>query len=197
MFINEKYLKHVYKMPELDHRKFSDNVLPDLINRLSMDRRVTAIELFTSINLSQNLGFGSKINLIESDTDNLINFAEIMERYIDKTKISDDIVVVYNPLFPFLSIEKIWDAYELVKTKKIGSAIGVDHYYQKAFSDDTAEIMDVGIFSVFRKSAFSASKSRLQRPVKSIGLNALELISLREFDDYELYGLVVNSGFIQ
>ena len=49
---------------------------------------------------------------------------------------------------------------------------------------------------MINKSEFMLKKNRLISPVDAVGLSALELVSLRVKDDYELYGLIVNSGLI-
>lgn len=59
-----------------------------------------------------------------------------------------------------------------------------------------AKISDRGIFAVINKMKFLQEGSRLISPLDTVGLSALELVSLRSEEDYELYGLIVNSGLV-
>ena len=75
--------------------------------------------------------------------------------------------------------------------------MGIDHSYSHLFENEFMEMFDIGIFSVFRVSNFKKNKQRIHKPVSAVGLKALELISLRQAEDYELCGLVINAGLNQ
>ena len=196
MFINTNYLEKKYNMSIELLNKFTFEVLPNLINRLSMDSRVLSIEIYTNDSLNKNIGFGSKVKLIKIESSDINSYTDLIDLKI-KSKINiEDIIVTYNPMFPFLSLDKIHMAYQKIVNSEFISSIGVDAYYKNAITSDNAEIFDAGIFSIFRLESFKKSKRRVNQPILSVNLNAVELISLREKDDYELYGLVVNSGLL-
>jgi len=172
-------------------------VLPNLLNRLSMDSRVLSIEIYTNDSLDSNIGFGSKVKIIKIESTDVNSYIDLINLKIRSKVNVEDIVVIYNPMFPFISLDKIHMAYKKIENLDFISSIGVDANYKNANTSNNAEIFDVGIFSIFRLENFKKTKQRVNHPILNIYLNALELISLREKDDYELYGLVVNSGLMQ
>lgn len=196
MFLSKSYLMNRYGMSQTIFGRFTKEVLPNLINRLSMDDRIEVINLFSSAEFNYDLGYGSKVNSIVINSNDSSGFGDLIKLSLNATECRSEIVTVYNPLFPFISIEKIYKAYKTIQNMKYSSAIGVDHYYSKIFKDDVAQVFDAGILSIFRSSDFNMNMSRVNSPIKGIELSALELISLRDSEDYELYGLVVNSGLM-
>jgi len=197
MFINKNYLEKKYNMNFDLLNKFITEVLPNLLNRLSMDSRVFSIEIYTNDSLDKNIGFGSKVKIIKIESTNIQLYSELIDLSIESNDNKKDIIIIYNPMFPFLSLDKIYQSYEKILNKEFASSLGVDGYYSNAITNSNVEIFDAGIFSIFKISDYNKSKNRVNQPVQSVNLNALELISLREKDDYELYGLVVNSGLMQ
>lgn len=195
IFANKNYLTTQYEMSEETICRFNLEVLPNLMNRLAMDSRVELVEIYTNEPESTNIGFSSKLKRHIVGTDNIKSFAEL----IDLCKVAEEnqIIVVYNPLFPFISLDKIYGAYRQVVDGRYESAFGVYDYYAEEISDSNLESMDLGIFSIFKADNFLKKKRRVLQPTKPIKLSAIELISLRQKDDYELYGLVVNSGLMQ
>ena len=197
IFINKNYLEKKYNMSIELLNKFTFEVLPNLLNRLSMDSRVLSIEIYTNDSLDKNIGFGSKVKIIKIESANIVLYPELIDLSIKNKINNEDIIVIYNPLFPFLSLDKIHTAYQKIVNAEFISSIGVDGYYKNTITNDNVEFFDAGIFSIFRLASYKKTKRRVNQPILSVNLNALELISLREKDDYELYGLVVNSGLMQ
>ena len=197
IFINKNYLEKKYNMGIELLNKFNFEVLPNLLNRLSMDSRVLSIEIYTNDSLDSNIGFGSKVKIIKIESTDVNSYIDLINLKIRSKVNVEDIVVIYNPMFPFISLDKIHMAYKKIENLDFISSIGVDANYKNANTSNNAEIFDVGIFSIFRLENFKKTKQRVNHPILNIYLNALELISLREKDDYELYGLVVNSGLMQ
>lgn len=195
IFTNEKYLSSRYEMSDETIRRFNSEVLHNLLNRLSMDSRVDLIEIFTNVSCENNLGFSSKLKRTIVNTENLRTYAELID--LCAISGSEELLIVYNPLFPFVSIDKIYFAYQKVMSGEFESAFGADAYYTGVINEQNAELMDVGIFSIFKIQNYQNTRRRIQIPALPVKLSALELISLREKDDYELYGLVVNSGLMQ
>lgn len=197
IFINKKYLENTYGMNDDLLNRFTVEVFPNLLNRLSMDLRVKSIDIFTNDLRQSDLGFGSKINLHQVDSTGIDEYSELIGLSLNNTGYQDGCMIIYNPMFPFVSIDKIHNAYEQVRSGKYTSAIGVDKNYSTKINRLNIEFFDAGIFSIFNVRDFKANKKRLICPVYLTQLNALELITLRETDDYELYGLVVNAGLTQ
>lgn len=195
IFTNEYYLTSRYEMGDETIRRFNSEVLPNLLNRLAMDSRVDLIELFTNESSDINVGFSSKLKRNIVNTANIKTYAELID--VCAASGGEELMIIYNPLFPFLSLDKIYLAHQKVISGEFQSAFGVDKYYTGIINDRNAESMDIGIFSIFKMENFRNTRRRIQLPALPIKLSAVELISLREKDDYELYGLVVNSGLMQ
>jgi hypothetical protein len=195
IFTNKKYLASRYKMSNETIERFNAEVMPNLMNRLAMDSRIGSIQIYTNESNNSSIGFSSKLIQTVVDTDNIDSYAELIDlcTAVDK----DEVIVIYNPLFPFLSLDKIHLAYQQIISGKFESAFGVDNYYARVVNDQNLELMDVGIFSIFKSKSFKNTRRRIHQPLLPVKLSAIELISLREKDDYELYGLVVNSGLMQ
>jgi len=195
IFANKNYLTSQYEMSEEMICRFNMEVLPNLMNRLAMDSRVELVEIYTNEPENTNIGFSSKLKRHIVGTDNIKSFTEL----IDLCEVAEEnqIMVVYNPLFPFVSLDKIYAAYCHVLDGRYESAFGVYNYYAEIINDNNFESIDVGIFSIFKTDTFKKKRRRILQPAKPIKLSAIELISLRQKDDYELYGLVVNSGLMQ
>ena len=193
---NIRYLKNRYQLLDDDVERLTKKALPELIKRLSLESLVDQLDIFTDVEFNLELGLSSKINIIKSETDKLVRAEDVIESYINISNNEQEILVIYNPLFPFLSIRKIKFIYDRVKEGHANSGLG--SYYDSIGLTDLNNVknIDRGIFSVIKKSEFILKKNRLISPVDAIGLSALELVSLRVKDDYELYGLIVNSGLI-
>ena len=57
-----------------------------------------------------------------------------------------------------------------------------------------ADAIDQGIFTIFKRDTFERTGDRRALPTDVFALSALESICLRAQEDYELFGLVKNSG---
>jgi hypothetical protein len=199
MFVNKSYLQKKYNMSFELLNKFTYEVLPNLLNRLSTDSRVRNIEVYTNDSLNKNIGFGSKVKIVKIESSDIILYQDLIDLSIKNKSINnnEEIIVIYNPLFPFLSLDKIDIAYRKIVNAEYVSSIGVDGYYTSTITNNNAELFDAGIFSIFTLDSYKKSNRRVNQPILSVNLSALELISLREKGDYELYGLVVNSGLMK
>jgi hypothetical protein len=193
---NSIYLKNKYKMDAKDIKRLTKEALPMLVERLSMDRRVEGIEVFSNIDLSLELGFSSKLKIIKSNTEKMNKPEDVILNYISKSQCKKEIIVIYNPLFPFISIKKIEILYQRVKNGFANSGVGSYFDAQGLCDENMVKISDRGIFAVINKMKFLQEGSRLISPLDTVGLSALELVSLRSEEDYELYGLIVNSGIV-
>lgn len=194
---NTKFLMKKYKKEDSDISKLSYEVLPRLIQRLSMDSRVEGIEIFSDIDFSSKLGLSSKIKVIKSNTEKMTEAEDVIFSYITVTQCEQHTLVIYNPLFPFVSIKKMDSLFNRVSSGLANCGIGSYFDDQGLNKKNIAERFDPGIISVINKSEFIQKGTRLIEPADTVSLSALELISLRSKEDYELYGLIVNSGLIQ
>ena len=167
-----------------------------LVERLSMDSRVDSIEVFSDMNFSLERGLSSKFTIIESNTEEMTKAEDVILNYISKTQSNQDVIVIYNPLFPFISIKKIEFLFQRVKNGYANSGVGSYFDAKGLYEEDTDKNNDRGIFSVINKAEFLRKHSRLISPIDTISLSALELVSLRCKEDYELYGLIVNAGLV-
>ena len=192
---NSDYLRKRYHLSLNKIDMLISSVMPDLTERLAMDRRIISIDVFSNVDLTQNLCLSTKITQIQSDTDNLITGEEVILRYFELSEPrDDDVCVLYNPMFPFISISKLENAYLSVKENSVSSAAGSFSTSLRSSDESLIRHSDHGIFSVFRESTFKKYNKRLVQPVDLHGLSAIESICLRTQDDYELFGLIKNSG---
>lgn len=168
-----------------------------LVERLSMDSRIDGIEVFSDVGFDLELGLSSKIKIIRSNTEEMTRSEDVILNYIATTQCKQEAIVIYNPLFPFISIKKIHFLFQRVTSGFANSGIGSYFDAQGLCDQNIAKSSDRGIFSVINKTEFLSQESRLIPPVDIVSLSALELVSLRSEEDYELYGLIVNSGLIQ
>ena len=196
MPFNTKFLKKKYKKQDSDITKLTDEVLPLLVERLSMDSRIDGIEIFSDIDFDSVLGLSSKIKIIKSNTEEMTVAEDVILSYIIATQCEKEIIVIYNPLFPFVSIKKMDILFKRVSNGFANSGIGSYFDDQGLSEKNIAARYDPGIISVINKSEFVRQGIRLVAPVDTVGLSALELVSLRSKEDYELYGLIVNAGLI-
>lgn len=194
--LNSKYLINRYSMSDKIISQIKNIVLPNLVNRLSSDGRVLEINLMSDLNLDKSFSPNSKVRNYNHDTGLSTGPSKIISEFINLSSYSKDILIVYNPLFPFISIDKINLGYESLKNKSCKSSIGA--YSDVEIIEDLylASRYDYGIFSIIRTSDFITAGSRLLQPIKIIKLDAVDLVSLRSSNDYDLFELIVNSGMI-
>ena len=193
---NSKFLKKKYKKQDSDIKKLIGEVLPRLVERLSRDSRIDGIEIFSDINFDTVLGLSSKIKITKSNTEEMMVAEEVIVSYIMSTQCKQETLVIYNPLFPFVSIEKMDILFQRVNNGLANSGIG-SYFDDQGLSDENiATRYDPGIISVVNKTEFVRQGIRLVAPADTISLSALELVSLRSEEDYELYGLIVNAGLV-
>ena len=184
-------------MQDLDIKRLTMDVLPMLIERLSMDSRIDKIEIFSDSDFRLNLGLSSKVKFMRSNTEKIVRAEDVILNYIEMTECTQETIVFYNPLFPFVSIEKIDFLFQRVMNGHANSGIGSYSDSQGLCDGSIAKIRDPGIFTVINKTEFLRQGSRLILPADTVSLSALELVSLRFVEDYELYGLIVNAGLTQ
>lgn len=189
-------MKTRYNMLNSDIERLTKKVIPLTVERLSMDDRVQNIEIFSDIDFTFNLGLSSKVNIIKSNTDVIHNAPDVIKSYIELTKHNQNILVIYNPLFPFVSIKKIHYLFDRVKKGEANSGIGSYFDAQSINSDAISIVSDRGIFSIVSKEKFLERGIRLIEPIDTVSLSALELVSMRSREDYELYSLIVNAGLV-
>ena len=189
-------MKKKYNKQDADMKKLIGEVLPLLVERLSMDSRIEGIEIFSDTNFDAVLGLSSKIKIIKSNTDEMTVAENVIVSYINSTQCKQETLVIYNPLFPFVSIKKMDILFQRVSNGFANSGIG-SYFDDQGLSDENiTKRYDPGIISVINKKEFVRQGIRLLAPADTVSLSALELVSLRYEEDYELYGLIVNAGLV-
>lgn len=192
---NKNYLRSRYEMSTTFLDRLGSIVIPNLLNRLSMDDRIKSIEVFSDLEPDLLLGISRKICLYPSDTSKLSTAEGVIESCFKRSKIESEISIFYNPLFPFVSVEKIYLGFNFILKGSSSSTIGGFSTQLACQNSNIVEIIDQGIFRILKREDFFANKKKLNFPIDIIGLSAMELISLRSADDLDLFELILNSGY--
>ena len=193
LLYNSAYLSYRYNFDLKDLRKFEDTIVPNLVKRLSIEDRVKSIDICSDIDFNNQNFSSSKIHFYKSNTGIKDDGFIVFTKFFSMFEGHESTFVFLNPLFPFVSIEHLYEGYQNVNSGKYSSSIGVVSLGQGNLYDNK-NIIDWGIFSVVKKNAFLESNSRLIDPMHVVQLSAVELISLRGDHDIDLYDLIVNSG---
>ena len=195
LLYNSAYLTYRYNFDLKLLRKFEDIILPNLVNRLSLEGRVKSIDICSDIDFNNQNFNSSKIHFYKSNTGIKDNGFIVFSKFFSMFEGHESTFVFLNPLFPFVSIEHLFEGYQNVNSGKYSSAIGAVSLGQdNLYNNDN--IIDWGIFSVVKKNAILESNSRLIEPMHVVQLSAVELISLRGYHDIDLYDLIINSGML-
>jgi hypothetical protein len=188
---NSEYFLGRYFDRELVN-KIETEVIPYIIQRHSSSEYVKNIDIFSNSNYSEMELFSTKVRYINNNSYFGENFVELVDNYIKVTSGNDEVLAYHNPLFPFVSLEKMIDAYEFVKKNNdciINSKVGV-------FSKGVENLsVDLGAVSVFTHATLKKNGTRNSLCEEDIELTALEMLCLRTSGDLELFNLIVNSGF--
>lgn len=193
--LNFGYIKHKYQMTDHFTSFIENYVVPELIGRLSRDYRVQSIEIISDLEFKPETFGSEKVTLTFHSIDKDFSANEVAAEILRVRQNQSRTIVQYNPLFPFVSVQSLWDAFSSVEENNVLSAVG--SFIQKDQLHDlpTAKEHDLGVFNVYSKESFEEGLSRQVLPTKVIGLRAVELIGLRTSQDHALFDLVVNSGF--
>ena len=195
LLYNSAYISYRYNFDIKLLRKLEVTIFPDLVKRLSLESLVESIDIFSDIDFNNQNFNSSKINVYKSNTEIEDNVSIVFSKFFSIYEGHESTFVFLNPLFPFVSIEHLYEGYQNVNSGKYSSASGgVSLGYDNLYDKDN--IIDWGIFNVVKKDAFLESNSRLIDPTHVVKLSAVELISLRGYDDIDLYDLIVNSGML-
>lgn len=172
-------------------KKLEVEVIPDIIQRHGSSEHVKNIDIFSNINYSEMELSSTKVRYIKNNSYFGENFVELVDSYISVSSRNDEVLVYYNPLFPFVSLEKLMNAYDFVKENNdciLNAKVGV-------FSGDIkSQFVDLGAVSVFTYKTLKKHGTRNSPCERDIELTALEMLCLRTSGDLELYDLIINSG---
>lgn len=192
---NTDYLCKRYHMDD-DFLTFLQlRVLPFLVNRLALDARIKYIEIFSNVELVHITENSDKVSVKLSGTACIQDANQVVRESIMKSEVKSEIIIQLNPLYPFIKINTIAQAFDIVKSGRVGSVIGS---FISCKSESDPRILDynnIGILTVFDKSEFFRFNSRVVRPSDILKLDAVEMVSLRSENDMDLFELVINSGF--
>lgn len=193
--LNSSYLVKKYGF-EKDFICFIKNkVIPSMINRFILDKRVKNIEIISDIDFSSVIDKNNKCKIQKMDIGSNLTTNEVTSKLLRLRKNSSDIVLQVNPLFPFISIESLQRAHECLSNGKCISAMGSYINYSSTENLDIITQGDIGILTAYRDSKFKSILKRVSPPCELIRLKAVEMISLRTSDDFKLFELVLNSGY--
>jgi len=195
LLYNSAYISHRYKFDLMFLSKFEDTIFPNLVKRLSLEGRIKSIDICSDIDFHSQNFTSSKIQFYQSITGIEDTKVSVFSKFFSIIEESDNTFVFLNPLFPFVSIEHLYEGYQSVNSGKYRSAMGAVSL-GKDILYDSNNIIDWGIFSVVEKNTFQESNSRLIDPINVVQLSAVELISLRSNHDIDLYDLIINSGML-
>ena len=114
IFINKNYLQKKYNMSIELLNKFNFEVLPNLLNRLSMDSRVLSIEIYTNDSMDKKIGFGSKVKIIKIDSNDINSYADLIDlKIVNKINSQKEI----NDLK--IELQKTKEALEILQKQNI------------------------------------------------------------------------------
>ena len=194
--LNSEYLINRYSMSRDFVFQIVNSIMPNLVDRLSSDGRVAKIDIMSNLDLGWLRSSSSKITVYKHDTGLSNQFYKIVSEYIHISNYDKEILVVYNPLFPFITVDKIYNGYSAIVDNLCNSAIGSYSNHHRLDNTDLASQYDYGILSIVRLRDFLRVKSRLCEPINFVNLDAINLVSLRNSSDHDLFELIVNSGVL-
>lgn len=193
---NESYLKSRYKMSDEFIDFLSVSVVPAVINRVSMQEKVGSVNLIGRNRISGLASISAKATKLSIHTEQIQTRLEVINHYLRSICSEEDVVIFLNPLFPFVKPSTLLDAYSKVVAGQASLAIG--SFSNGILSEQQElDLQDLGVFTVLRKSSFIQNYDELPMPACTVKLTAIELISMRDQDDLELYNLIVNTGFAE
>lgn len=193
--LNTNYLKDRYLMSSGLLKQIVEEVLPNIVARLTADSRITAIEIITNETLILSGVLNDKVDVTKYDIGILHQQQDVTKALLDCRVSSGEMVINLNPLYPFVRVASLFQAYESVRDGNARSAFGSIRSAVGLHERDLISELDQGVFTVFRAQDFGTTAARLNPPVDAVGLAAVELICLRTLRDLELYELVINSGY--
>lgn len=193
--LNLGYVQDRYSLSGAYLRLLTDYVLPNMLARYALDERVEEVELLTEVDPGNLESISSKILVTKCDIAKDLSANEVAAQIIKVRHSESRIIVQCNPLFPFISINSLHLGYEAVASGRVASAVGSFAQKSSVTDDLLALEHDLGIFSVYDIETFRTTGQRVSPPFSEIGLQAVELIGLRNPKDIDLFNLIVNSGF--
>lgn len=192
---NLSYVSNRYQFSDFYITFLLDYVLPEMVGRYCLDSRVETVEIISDISLEKLESLSDKITATTYSIPNDLDTNGVVSHIIEARKTKSEIIVQCNPLFPFVSINSLHRAYISVSTGEVVSAVGAMVEKPSVSDGALAVEHDLGIFSVYKADTFQSTARRVSPPFTEIGLQAVELIGLRNSNDIELFDLIVNSGF--
>ena len=125
LLYNSAYLSYRYNFDLKDLRKFEDTIVPNLVKRLSREDRVKSIDICSDIDFNNQNFSSSKIHFYKSNTGIKDDGFIVFTKFFSMFEGHESTFVFLNPLFPFVSIEHLYEGYQNVNSGKYSSSIGV------------------------------------------------------------------------
>lgn len=188
---NSKYFLNNYFDASLTS-KIKKDVIPDIVERHSMSEYVEHIDIFSNDDFSELQSFSNKIRYIYNESYDGKSFVDLVDAYVKLSTNKDEPIVYHNPLFPFISMEKAFNAFKFVKANP--NCI-VNGKFVVPAEENRKLYVDLGALSVFTSKTLAEVQGRNTSCKEIIQLSTLEIMCLRTSDDWAHYTLIVNSGF--
>ncbi len=194
--INFAYLKERYRQGDELADFIRDLVVPNVVERFSLDSRVSSVELISDFDFTMVVAGFEKAVVTHHGIDTSLDSDEVASEIIRVRQSKSPVIVHGNPLFPFVSVASLASAYDAVQSGAVASAVGATVERSSVQDWSLLPEYDLGIFTVYSVASFGQGRHRLTPPFDAVGLAAVELIGLREADDFDLFNLILNSGFL-
>jgi len=192
---NSIYIKKKYGANHDFINLIKDVVIPSMINRFIRDNRVESIEIISDLKPSDTIHKNKKCHFQIIDIGSNLSTNDVTKELLLVRKFQTEIVLQVNPLFPFISIDSLYHGFQSLVSGRNYSAVGSYINLSEVKNPVTIQQNDIGIFTGFTVSQFNSTFKRVSGPCEMIRLKAVEMISLRNYSDFKLFELVVNSGF--
>ena len=194
--INFAYLKGRYRQGDELSDFIRDLVVPNLVERFTLDSRVSSVELISDFDFRTVVAGFEKAVVTHHGIDTSFDSDEVAAEIINVRQSKSPVIVQGNPLFPFVSVAALVRAYGAVQSGAVASAVGATVERSSIQDRSLGTEYDLGIFTVYSVASFGSGQHRLTPPFNAVGLAAVELIGLRNADDFDLFNLILNSGFL-
>lgn len=207
---NRQYVIDTYQCGPEHVSYVEDVVLRFLLKRLVKSNYVDHIDIYSKdIKGCEGL-HSNKLRFIPSISNESDSSEKILQDYLSITR-SREPLVLYNMMFPFTDIGKVYESFQAVASGDFQSATGVlskgivwngntthagSEFSVTPGQDDLHSSLDVGSFCVLKPDHILKGLRRTTPPVKLVPLCSHELVNMRSEHDKKLYRLIITSGLV-
>ena len=192
--------------------KIEREIIPYLCQKFRFSTDFTKIEIFTHKNSAfdslQKEGLADVV-LRSEELEQDSSMEQILRDYVNRSPMDSKMLVLANPLFPFVSLNTI----EALLHKVASNEFETGCTFQNAgmlwkngspvnfsFEDNTPKYgatdykVDFGALYVVRRENLRSGRSRITPPVAFCPLSSIESVTLRNRSDWPLVELILSSG---